>query len=151
MRYTDEGQQGRCMSPGAVARSTVDRLIEQAEEQWEMQDHPGWDIFEDDGACEASPVGPSNGRVQLLFHILSVFQPLLHCLLIDNRIHNTGLCMSTKAVHMMMLRCNVQVAVFGMMHHCLLMLQHHASTSCSCSLHPIVLLLSSSLCAVCCS
>ncbi len=92
------------MSPGAVGGITVDRLIEQAAKQWEMRDHPGWDIFEDDGCCEALPVGPTGGRVQLLFHTLSVFQSLLHCLLTDKRIHNTGTCVSAKAVQSMMLR-----------------------------------------------
>jgi hypothetical protein len=53
------------MSPGLVGSITVDRLIEQAEKQWEMQDHPGWDILEDDDAFEASPVGSTGGKVQL--------------------------------------------------------------------------------------
>ncbi len=61
--YTDEGQQGGCMSPGAVARTTVDRLIEQAEKQWELQDHPGWDILEDYGASEGVSVGAIGGSV----------------------------------------------------------------------------------------
>ncbi|DBB17346.1 TPA: hypothetical protein ACH3X3_014387 [Trebouxia sp. C0006] len=63
IEYTDEGQQGRRMSPGAVGGVIVDGLIEQAEKQWKMQDHPGWNIFEDvGGACEALPVGPTNDR-----------------------------------------------------------------------------------------
>ncbi len=99
--YTDNGQQGRCMSPGAVGGVIVDRLTEQAAEQWEVQDHPGWNIFEDDGdACEAVPVGPTNGRVQLSFHTLSAFQSLLT----DKRIHTTRPHMSAKAVHSVMLR-----------------------------------------------
>ncbi len=49
------------MSPAAVEGTTVDRLIEQADEHWEMQDHPGWDILEDDGASEALPVGAIAG------------------------------------------------------------------------------------------
>ena len=73
IEYTDESQQGRCMSPGAVGGTIVDRLIEQAEKQWEMEVHPGWNIFEGDGACEAVPVGPIGGRVQLSFHTLSGF------------------------------------------------------------------------------
>ncbi|KAL0045347.1 hypothetical protein WJX82_004386 [Trebouxia sp. C0006] len=64
IRYTDEGQQGRCMSPAAVERTTVDRLIEQAAEQWEMQDHPGWDILEDGGASEGVPVDATGGSVE---------------------------------------------------------------------------------------
>ncbi|KAL0039747.1 hypothetical protein WJX77_006769 [Trebouxia sp. C0004] len=65
-------------------------LIEQAAEQWEMQDHPGWDIFEDDGASEALPVGPTGGSVRLAVHKPSVFfQSLLHCFPTDQRIHDT--------------------------------------------------------------
>ncbi len=89
------------MSPGAVGGVIVDGLIEQAEKQWKMQDHPGWNIFEDvGGACEALPVGPTNDRVQLSFHTLSAFQSLLT----DKRIHNTGTHMSAKAVQSVMLR-----------------------------------------------
>ena len=101
IKYTDEGQQGRCMRPGEVGGSIVDRLIEQAAEQWEMPNHPGWHTLEDDnGACEAVPVGPTSGRVQLSSHTLSAFQSLLT----DKRIHNTGRHMSAKAVQSMMLR-----------------------------------------------
>jgi len=100
------------MSPGAVGGTIVDRLIEQAAEQWEMQDHPGWDIFEDNGACEALPVGPTGGRVQLPFHTLSDFQSFLHCLLTDKRIYNTGTCMSAKAVQSMMLRHAMLTCLF---------------------------------------
>ena len=67
------------MSPGAVGGTIVDRLIEQAEKQWEMEDHPGWNIFEGDGACEAVPVGPIGVRVHLIPHspCLSVTSALL--------------------------------------------------------------------------
>ena len=101
------------MSPGLVGGITVDRLTEQAEKQWEMQDHPGWDILEDDDACEASPVGPTGGRVQLSFQTLIVLQSLLHCLLANKRTHNTGpegtmSWMFAEAVQSMILRHTVR-------------------------------------------
>lgn len=67
IEYTNDGQQGMCMRPGAVGENRVDRLVEQAAEQWDMQDHPGWDVF-DDAAREAVPVGQHLAcRVQLPF------------------------------------------------------------------------------------
>lgn len=57
----------------------VDRLVELAAEQWDMQDHPGWDIFDDDAACNAAPVGGLSSKVQLSFDVLRLLQSLLHC------------------------------------------------------------------------
>ena len=85
IKYTDEGQQGKCMRPGEVRGTIVDRLTEQAEKQWEKQDHPGWDIFEDDGACEALPVGPTGVRVQLIPH--SSYFSVTSVLLSDRQVH----------------------------------------------------------------
>ncbi len=77
------------MSPAAVERTTVDRLIEQAAEQWEMQDHPGWDILEDGGASEGVPVDATGGSV-VHFTLVIVIQSILHCLPANKRTYNPG-------------------------------------------------------------
>ena len=76
IEYTNDGQQGRCMRPGAVGENLVDRLVEQAAEQWDMQDHPGWDIFDEAAACKAAPVGRLGSMVQLSFDVLRLLQLL---------------------------------------------------------------------------